>query len=565
MPQSERSDVVIIGGVAAGPKTGATLARRDPSVSITLFQKEAYISYGSCGLPYFASGDVNSFSDLTKTSYGVERNTDFFSKTKGFEVLPLHEVTAIDRKNKKVTVKDLSSGKTFDHGYGHLVIATGASPKKPPFPVAESPLIRYFTKPEDAINFRKTAQQGKVGSAAIIGAGYIGCELAESAGIWGIDAILVECEQHVLPGGMDPEMALIVQKELEKNNVKIFTGCRVKEITLNNERPEIRFEDREPRVVDYVFICTGVAPETRLAQDCGLKIGVTGAIEVDEHMRTSDPYIYAGGDCVELTHRITGKKVYIPLGSLANRHGRIIAENIIGKKSAFPGVVGTYLVKACDKNAGGAGLTEKKALEAGLQPESVWASFPDKPDYYPEAKEITVKIVYSKTDLKLIGIQAVGEGDICRRVDVFSAMLQHGGTVYDLLDFEHGYAPPYSEALDPLHHCAALALAQHNGLSLLRPVSDANYYRGLADDPDTIWLDIREADQFDETALPFGNVRNIINIPMNDVRSRSKELDPSKKYILICGRGVRSYQTWVILKNSGFKNIHAVGGGIAVL
>jgi len=415
----ERSDFVIIGGVAAGPKTAAVLARRLPDARITVFQKEKNISYGTCGLPYFASGDINSFEELTQTSYGVARTPDFFKNTKGFDVEVQAEVTSINRQAKTITVRLLETGETIEHGYGKLVIATGANPNRPPFPVADSPKIRPFTRPDDAINFRQMAQTGQIGSAVVIGGGFIGCEVAEAAGgLWGIGVILIEKENQLLPYVLDPEMARIVEREMLRQDIKLMTGCLVEKIEVNDDgNPVVKIKDQADISADYVFLCLGVKPEITLAKDCGLEIGQTGGIAVNKYLQTSDPDIYAGGDCVESDNLITGDKIFMPMGSLANRHGRVIAENLAGNKTKFSGVIGAFLVKAFDVNVGSVGLSEQAAAKAGFNVDTVWASFPDKPDYYPEYKTFITKMVYENN--KLLGLQAVGKGDICRRIDVF--------------------------------------------------------------------------------------------------------------------------------------------------
>lgn len=561
MIERSSSDVVIIGGVAAGPKTGAALARRAPKLRIVLFQRESYISYGSCGMPYFASGDIPSFGELTRTSYGVERTPAFFRDTKGFDVVTGAEVVSIDRSAKTVEVKETATGKIYSHGYGTLVIATGAHPTAPPFAVAESPFIRYFTRPDDAISFRKLAERGKIGSLVIIGGGYIGCELAEAATVWGFGTTLVEREPQLLPGGFDPEIAAHARRELESGGIKVRTDSKVLQISLVEGRPLVELADISIGA-DYVILCLGVSPESRLARECGLKIGERGGILVDEHLRTSDRNIFAGGDCVEITNLLTGGSAFFPLGSLANRHGRIISENIAGNPARFSGAAGAALVKVCNINMGCVGLSETQAHACGIACESVWGAFSDKPDYYPESKEILLKMIYCPDDGRLLGLQAAGAGDICRRIDVFSSMLQRGARIDDLLDFEHGYAPPYSEALDPLHHMASLAQARARGLQMLPPCVESSLYERLVGGK-FIWLDIRESEHFEENKPVMYAEGNYVHIPLNDLRARLGELDTNTAYVIMCGRGSRSYQAWSILHAAGFTRSYVAGAGLA--
>jgi len=556
--KNDRLKVIIIGGVAAGPKTGTTLARRMPQADIILFQKEDDISYGTCGLPYYASGDVNSFDELIQTSYDVKRDVDFFKKSKDFNVVTGAEVIKIDRDKKEVTVKLLKSGELSNHKYDKLVLAVGATPTSPPFPVTDCDIIRPFTRPEDAICFRKMAEQGQLDKVAIVGGGFIGCEMAEAVvAMWGIDAILIEKENQLLPYVLDPEMAHLVELEIKKQGVKLLTGQSVKSVELDiEEKPEIVTADGESYTTDFVFLCLGVQPLTNLAEDCGLKIGETGGIAVNKMMQTSDPDIFAGGDCVENIHQLTKEKVFMPMGSLANRHGRVIAENIAGNKIRFPGVLGAFLVKVFDLNVGAVGLTEKAAKAAGIKYDTVLGGFADIPDFYPEAGTFTLKMVYEKKTERLLGLQAVGTGHVYRRIDTFSVFLQNKATVEDLLDFEHGYAPPYSEAVDSLHHLAAMVRAKETGFSFVKP--------GATKELDLIWLDVREAEEIKSKPWPYvaeGYNHELIHIPLNDLKERLGELDPQRKIMIFCRRGPRSYQAAVILKKAGFENLYIVSGG----
>ena len=565
--RAEKSDFVVIGGVAAGPKTAATLARRLPGATITLFQKEAHLSYASCGFPFFASGEVNSFEELLNTSYGVLRDADFFRTTKGFTSVTSAEVTAIDRENKTVTVKMLESGEQVQHGYERLVIATGAVPNDPPMPVPDSPRVRPFTRPADVVGFRELAQRGEIDGAVIVGGGFIGVELCEAvADMWGISASLYEKQSQLLPYMLDPEMADIVKRSLERDGVRVSTGADVQKIELDGGgKPVVHFAGVDPVNTDYVFLCLGVRPEVRLARACGLAIGGTGGIVVDEHLATSDPDIYAGGDCIESRHRLTGQLVFVPMGSLANRHGRVIAENLAGNRIRFPGVLGAFVLRAFETNIGGVGLCEEAARCAGVDALSVWGSFGDRPDYNPEMKTLSVKMVYEAESRRLLGLQAVGKGDICRRVDVFSSFLQRGATVEDLFDHEHGYAPPFAEALDPLHHLAGVAAAVDRGQRFVGPGA-----AGLSSaiDGRTVLLDVREAEEAQEAPVPpalAGAAKRMVAVPLGELRNRLGELDRSDRIVVICRRGLRSYQAALVLREAGFGDVTAVAAGLQAL
>lgn len=521
------------------------------------------MSYGSCGMPYFASGDIMSFSELEATSYGVPRNAEWFAKTRGFKVVAGAEVTAIDRNNKTVTVKDLASGETFEHGYGQLVLATGAVPNVVPFPIPDSPCIRPFTRPDDAIAFRKMAERGRVSRALIVGGGFIGCELAEAAGgMWGIETVLVEREPQILPYALDRDMAEIARRELTRQNITVHTGVEIVRIDHDGQGAMIAtLNNGESATADYVFLCLGVHPMTELAKGCGLEVGRSGGLIVNERLQTSDPNIYAGGDCIESTHQLTGKKLFLPMGSLANRHGRVIAENLAGHETAFPGVLGTFFVKIFDTNVGAVGLSEHAAKEAGYKANVLWGSFPDRPDYYPEGKTMVLKMIYESDSGKLLGLQAVGAGDIFRRVDVFSSFLQRNATIDDLLDFEHGYAPPFSEALDPLYHLACMARAQKRGQKFISSQAD------LTGDPDLVLVDVRQAEEFETEPLAefHGRCPVPLNIPLEELRARTGELDRSKRIVVSCKRGPRSYWAASILRAAGFEKVEIIAGGLQSL
>jgi NADPH-dependent 2,4-dienoyl-CoA reductase/sulfur reductase-like enzyme/rhodanese-related sulfurtransferase len=556
------SDFVIIGGVAAGPKTAATLARRLPGANITLYQKEDVLSYATCGFPFFASGEVNAFDALLKTSYGVVRDAGFFRDTKGVNAVTSAEVTAIDRANKKVTVKMLGTGKELEHGYGRLIIATGSTPKKPPFPVPESDKVRPFTRPADAVGFRQSAQRGEIEKVVIVGGGFIGIELCEAVkDMWGIEVTLFEEQPQLLTYMLDSDMAGILRRSLENEGIEVETNSRVEKVELDeNGSPVVFAEGREPSTVDYVFLCLGVNPEVALARECGIVLGETGGIRVNEFLQTSDENIYAGGDCIETVHRLTGRRFCMPMGSLANRHGRVIAENLAGNKTSFPGVVGAFVLRASETNAGGVGLSEESAANEGLSVRSVWGAFTDKPDYNPEVKTIALKMVYEENSTRLLGLQAVGKGDICRRIDVFSSLLQSGARVEDVFDFEHGYAPPFAEALDPLHHMAGIAASGKRGANFVGPGEFP-----VSIDKDTLVLDVREAEETENTPLPsavIDSAGGVIHIPLNELRNRAGELDRDRRIFIICQRGTRSYQASLILRAAGFEKVDILAAGL---
>jgi len=558
----------VIGGAAAGPKTAATLARRRPDWRITLFEKGERVSFATCGLPWLAAGEIPSPDALVRTSWGAERSPEFFRDYKGFTAVTKAEVIALDRARRTVTVRRTATGETFAHGYDKLVLATGATPRTPPFPCCRSERVRHFTRPQDAIAFRRLAEQGKIGEAVIIGAGLVGCELAEAAaGLWGIRTRVIERERHALPYALDEDMAVHVAGELARNGVLLVTGATVRRVVEDDDRLAVEFlsgedgTDARTCTGDFVFLCIGVQPETTLARTAGLAIGASGGLRVNEFLQTSDPHIYAAGDCIESTHLISRRPLSLPMGSLANRHGRVIAEHMTGGEARLAGVAGGTAVKVFGLNVASVGLTERAAAEAGFAARAVTGSFSDRPDYHPEHESVIAKLVYDPADRRLLGLQAVGAGEVVRRIDVFSSFLQRGAIVEDLLDFEHAYSPPYAEALDPLHHLAAMAQAQERGVEFVGAV------RALAEaPPDALWLDVRERGETAERPLAVpGAPRRLLNLPLGELRAQLDSLDRRRDTYVVCRRGARAYQAALLLRSHGFERVHVVGGGMAAL
>jgi NADPH-dependent 2,4-dienoyl-CoA reductase/sulfur reductase-like enzyme/rhodanese-related sulfurtransferase len=551
----DKSDIVIIGGVACGCKTAASLARKMPQAKITLFQKEKYLSYATCGLPYLAGGDVENFQQLISTPYNVVRDENYFANSKGVKAMTETEVLSIDRENKSVEIKDLKSGEIKTHGYNKLVLATGARPNGLPLDdLPETSRISTFTRPDDAFKFRQMAQSGQIGSAIIIGGGYIGCKVAEAcASLWGIEATLIEKENQVFPWSLDFEMARKAEKEMKTKGVDVNTGKTVTKVEGNDENGiMVTLDDSTIFKADCLYICSGLKANTELAVKAKLEVGTTGGLLVNEYMQTSDPDIYAGGDCVEQKHRVSGQPVYISMGSLANRHGIIIADHISGGSLAWPGTLGTFMVRVFDLNAGSVGLSQAAAEKAGLDVIAVWGTFADKPDYYPESNLMSLKMIVNKKDNSLVGFQGVGPGDVARLVDVFSVYMQNGCKLEDILHFEHGYAPQYSEAISPLHHLASLAGTIEQGFEQLNPANLP------PKDDDTFFLDVREG--FEIEAMPFP-AENVVNIPLNDLKANLDKLDKNKRILIICSRGPRAYQAAHFLKNAGFERFAYFGGG----
>ena len=548
--------IVVVGAVAAGLKASAKARRCDPVAEITVVDKGEIISYGACGMPYYVSGEVKELDELLKTPAGIVRGPAFFKGAKDINVLTGTLVTAIDRTARTITAKRLSDGTDTSIPYDKLVLATGASPFKPYIPGMELTNIFQFWHPDDAKNVRQQISDKKIKNAVVVGAGLVGIEMAEALAKQGIGVAVLEMKDQILPQMLDAEVAKIAEKHMREQGVELFTGEKV--IRFNGE-DTVAAVQTENRVLpaDLVIMSMGVRPNVELAKAAGLEIGPTGAIAVDENMCTSDPDIYAGGDCVENTNIVSGKKVYAPMGSTANKHGRIIGENLCGGNSKFRGVLGSGVVRIFNLNAGKTGLTERDAKELGYDYLSVIVAGHDKPHYMPGAKVVTVKLIIEANSTKVLGAQAIGEGEVAKRIDVVAAVLTFGGTLDSLFEIDLTYAPPYNS---PIDNVAVAANAMMNKLSgSLKGISSLDAQRMLSDEK-VVFLDVRTPAECEQIRL--ANCKNIKYIPLGQLRSRSGELAKDDEVVAFCKISLRGYEAQGILEGQGFKNVKVLEGGI---
>ena len=439
--------IVVIGGVAAGLKAAAKVRREAPAAQITVLEKGSLISYGACGLPYYVGGLVADINDFMKNATGEMRDAEFFARTKQVDVRTRMLATAIDRAEKTVAARNLATGEELSLPYDKLVIATGASPIRPALPGSELKGIHQFWHPDDAVAVRAGIDSGRIKSAVIIGAGLVGMELAEAFKTRGVAVTVIEMQERVFPTFLDPEVADAVAGYVTGQGIKLLLKEKVERFHGQEAVREV-VTDRRVIPADAVILAVGVRPNVELARNAGLTIGPTGAIAVNEYLETSDPDIYAGGDCAENTNIISGRKVSAPMGSIANKHGRVIGDNIAGKRVKFGGVLNTVAVKVLELNVGKTGITEREAVELGYDCVTATVKAPDKPHYMPGAKLITLKLVVEKASRRVLGAQAFGEGDVVKRIDVLAAALTMGATIEDLFDMDVAYSPPYSSPID---------------------------------------------------------------------------------------------------------------------
>ncbi|MDI3532920.1 MAG: hypothetical protein PWR28_1265 [Synergistaceae bacterium] len=551
--------VVIIGGVACGGKVASRLRRLEPEAEILMLEKGEHISYAACGLPFYVGGTVSDYKDLINTSIGVVRDASYFKAVKDVDVLTSHMATSINRELKNVEATDLRTGERKLFFYDYLVIATGASPIIPPIPGNQLDGVFRLWTLDDAMKLRSAIDSGRVKRAAIVGGGLVGLEAAEAMAMRGIETTVVDLLGWPLPAMLDEEFGAKLKGLMASKGVMFYGGEKVTEIVGNGCEVAALRTDKKEIPVEAVLLAVGVKPNARLATEIGLKVGQRGGILVDEHMRTSDPYIYAGGDVTETRHLITNEPVYQPMGSSANRQGRVIADNIAGIPSTFKGVAGTAIMRFFDFTVARTGLSEELAESKGFDPVSVMIVDPDKPHFMPGSAWISAKVVADRRTRRLLGAQFFGPGQVDKRLDAFVAAMTGKLTVDDLADADFGYAPPYSTALDPLTHAANTLRNKMDGMLTSYSPSELKC-RLNSDGEDILLLDVRTpAEVKGQGRLPY---ENQVNIPLGQLRDRANELPTDKEIVTFCKVSVRGWDAYNILKGKGFERVALLEGGI---
>ncbi len=545
--------VVVIGGVAAGPKVAAKVSRLDATARITIIERGALLAYTGCGLPYYISGRVKDQRELMSTAAGVLRDPIFFHKQKNVDVFNRTEALAIDREKRTVLVMDLNSDERSRLHYDTLVLATGGRPVSGSFPGAELENVFTLHGVEDAEGLRRALGRGESRDAVIIGGGLLGCEIAEALHGRGARLTIVEKEGQILRL-LDPEMAFIVEQALEAQAVRVKTG---------EEVLRLEGDGRLERVVttggaipaELAVLAAGVQANTEMAEEAGLEIGPTGAIKVDEHMRTSDPDIFAAGDCAEKRHRITGKPCYLPLGATAMKEARVAAVNICDGDDGFPGVLGTAALKVFGCNVARTGLSEREARQEGYDIETCLAPGPDRAHFYPTSRTIVLKLVADRATRRLLGAQAVGPGEGAKRVDIAVASIGAGMTVDEVANLDLAYAPPYSEAMDNIITAANILRNRLDGL--VTGIS-ARALKVRIDRGDALTLiDVRSPAEHEEGSLP-----KAVSMPLGALRARMSSLPGDATIVVLCDIGLRAYEAALILSHAGHENVLMLDGGV---
>lgn len=549
--------VVIIGGVACGAKTAARLARVCPTAEITLLERGADLSYANCGLPFFVGGEVAQATGLTHMGFGAERNALYFENYARTRAYTGHEVIEINREKKEVTVKVHPSDELTHFSYDTLVIATGASPIVPALSKNESDALKnVFTlwTLQDALAMRSALDTGSIRNVTIVGAGLVGVETAEVLHKKGLNVTLIDALPYPLMNIAGEDGGAMLAHLLKKQGVVFYGSERVLELE-GKERVELVKTDQRHIATDMVLFSVGVRPNLDLAQRAGLEMG-TVALRVDEQMRTSDPNIYAGGDCVECRCLITGEHRWQPMGSVANRHGRVIADNIAGIPSRFLGVEGSTIARVFNWTVATTGISFEKATSSGFSPEQISITAPDRPGFMQGSAPLFISLVVNKNSKQVLGSRIMGPGNVEKRIDVVATAIKGKLTIDDLAETDTAYAPPFSTALDPIAHAANALRNKCDGLMRSYNIQEI-HAKAQREEPFTV-LDVRTQQEITQMgSLPYES----IHIPLGELNARVQELPRDRSLFILCKVGARAWTAFTMLKHAGFSNIAVIEGG----
>ena len=537
--------VVIVGGVAGGATAAARIRRLDEQAEIVVFERSGYISYANCGLPYYIGGVIEDAGELT-----LQTPESFFTRFR-VQIKVLHEVTAIHPDRKTVSVTNLQTGERFEESYDKLLLSPGAKPTQPRFPGADSDRLFTLRTVEDTLRIRAYIDEHHPRSAVLAGGGFIGLELAENLRELGMDVTIVQKPMHLMTP-FDADMAALIHGEMRQHGVKLALGHTVEGFAQRDGGMDVLLQDAAPLHADMVILAIGVTPDTGLAKEAGLELGVRGSIAVSDRMETSVPDIYAVGDAVQVRHFVTGQDALIALAGPANKQGRIAADNICGGDSRYTGSQGSSVLKVFDMTAALTGLNETQAAAAGLDADAVIRSPMSHAGYYPGGRVMTMKVIFEKETYRLLGAQIVGFEGVDKRIDVLATAIRAGMKATELKDLELAYAPPYSSAKDPVNMAGFMVDNIARGLLRQWHLADAD---SLPRDGSVTLLDTRTPGEYSA-----GHIEGFINIPVDDLRERLHELDRTKPVYVICQSGLRSYIACRILAGHGFDCYNFSGG-----
>jgi len=561
--------IIIIGAVAAGPKAACHLKRLQPGWDITVLDQDDLISYGGCGIPYYVCGDVSDEAELRSTSFHMVRDVPFFERAKGLEVLTRTRALSIDRKNRVVRAKNLDTGEKLELPYDQLMLATGARPFVLPIDGADLDGVFTIANLHKAIEIKQRISKGLVSRAVVIGGGAIGVEMAEAlTDLWGVETTLLEFMPQLLPRIVDWQFAAMLKTHLQEKNVNVHVSEGASAI-LGDEKGNVIGVQTQKRTLkaDLVIMAAGVRPRSELAKEAGLTVAPWGGIVVNQRLQTSDPNIYSAGDCIAVTNLITGKESYAPLGSLANREGRIVGDNMAGLASRFNGVVGSFIMKAFDRCIGATGITYEAALSEGFDADYALTAPSDRAHFYPGEAIAIYQLVFDRSSRRVLGMQGFGvmNDSVSARIDAAAVMITNNAVIEDFRDAEMAYAPPFSAAIDSIN--AAAFVADNLCADRLRKVDMDRFLAWMEDfslEPDWLALDIRHPLESGPFVEKFGKKRWLA-IPYAEVRGRQAEVPGDKTMIILCDAGTRSYEVQIFLDHIGKKNTMVLSGGFNVV
>ena len=535
--------VVIVGGVAGGATAAARIRRLDEQAEIVVFERSGFISYANCGLPYYIGGVIEDPEALT-----LQTPESFFSRFR-VSMKIHHEVTAIHPDRKTVSVKNLETGESFEETYDKLVLSPGATPTQPRLPGVGLEKVFTLRTVEDTFRIKEYIDRHHPMSAVLAGGGFIGLELAENLRELGMEVTIVQRPKQLM-NPFDPDMAAFLHAEVRSHGVKLALGYTVEGFEENGGGVDVLLQDSAPLHADLVILAIGVTPDTALAKNAGLELGIKGSIVVNDRMETSVPDIYAAGDAVQVKHFVTGEDALISLAGPANKQGRILADNICGGDSRYPGSQGSSVIKVFEMTAATTGLNETNARKAGLDVDTVILSPMSHAGYYPGGRVMTIKIVFEKNSYRLLGAQIVGYEGVDKRIDVLATAIHAGLTGLQLKDLDLAYAPPYSSAKDPVNMAGFI---MDNIASGTLKQWHLEEFDRLPED--AVLLDTRTPEEYAQ-----GHMEGFRNIPLDELRDRLDEVEPGKPVYVNCQSGLRSYLACRILEANGHESYNFAGG-----
>ena len=537
--------VVIVGGVAGGATAAARIRRLDEAAEIIVFERSGYVSYANCGLPYYIGGVIADSEELT-----LQTPESFYSRFR-VAMKVRHEVTGIHPERKTVSVKNLETGEEFEEGYDKLILSPGAKPTQPRLPGTGISKLFTLRTVEDTLRIKEHIDRHHPKSAILAGGGFIGLELAENLRELGMEVAIVQRPKQLM-SPFDADMAAMIHGEMRRHGVRLVLGQTVEGFAEKGGGVDVLLKDNAPLHADMVVLAIGVTPDTALAKEAGLELGIKDSIVVNSRMETSVPDIYAAGDAVQVKHSVTGQDVLLSLAGPANKQGRIIADNICGGDSRYAGSQGSSVIKVFDMTAAVTGINETHGRKAGLDVDTVILSPMSHAGYYPGGRVMTMKVVFEKGTYRLLGAQIVGYEGVDKRIDVLATAIHAGMKATELKDLDLAYAPPYSSAKDPVNMAGFMIDNIAGGILKQWHLEDVD---ALPRDGSVTLLDARTAGEYAR-----GHIRGFVNIPVDELRERLSEIEKGKPVYVICQSGLRSYIACRILEGQGYEAYNFSGG-----